>query len=211
MSDNLVDVWFPFATAAVFVVTVNIAWYLRMPQLFHQPRYVWLRIGIFALPGAALAVSSAVTLPQLVAASERYQTDPSCLPGSMSDRPVPAGPCSVVHVALRNAVVHSGGRSGTHYYITAVFPDGTTRDVELAYVHDGANLFHGVQAIPDTAARAQIFEGRIIMLTSDRGNATTRSLPQSRARNDQLVGGLGVGLLIGGFLNLLVSWRVIFG
>ncbi len=203
--------WIPVVLAGLMFVGLNVVWFFRAPQFFHVPALVWIRIGVCAVPGAILAVNSALAMPHLVAAVQQYQTDPSCTPGSMSDRPVPAGPCLVERVALTHAYRTSRGRSGVHYYVTLAFADGTTRRVELAYDYDGARLFAGVVATPGTAARAQIFNGKVIMMTSDRGNATTIDLPQSRARAMEEAGGIGVGLLMCAVLSLLISWRVVTG
>jgi hypothetical protein len=203
--------WIPIGLAALMFVGLNVVWFFRAPQLFHVPAMVWVRIGICAVPGAIMAGYSAFAMPHLIAAVQQYQTDPSCTPGSMSERAVPPGPCRVERVALTHAYRTSGGRSGIHYFVTVNFADGTARRVELAYAYDGARLFAGVIATPGTAARAQIFNGQVIMMTSDRGNATTPDLPQSRARRMEETGGIGVGLLMCAVLSLLVSWRVVAG
>jgi hypothetical protein len=197
--------------AALMFFGLNVVWFFRAPQFFHVPALVWIRIGICAVPGAIMAAVSALAMPHLIAAVQQYQTDPSCTPGSMSERPLPTGPCRVERVALSHAYRTSGGRSGIHYFVTVTFADGTARRVELAYAYDGARLFAGVMETSGTAARAQIFNGKVIMITSDRGNATTPDLPQWRARGMEEVGGIGVGLLMCAVLSLLLSWRVVTG
>ena len=94
--------------------------------------------------------------------------------------------------------------------VDGIILTGSRSNVQLGYAENWRAIWQKAAAFPGTAARAQLFEGHVVAVTTEDGLAQTTWYPPSRVNRYQTWALLGAGLLFAGLIELVFYWRSLF-
>jgi hypothetical protein len=163
-----------------------------------------IRIALEVVAGIILLVLALRVLPGEARTSGEYAADWGCRQGTRLDVNSVTGMCSVQKGVVRTRYA-SGSRGSRTYYFTVSTADGLQRSVIIP--GDGASLavWNAADGHPETPARVQLVNGRITLVTTDAGTATTQYLPQVTLSGSEVVAAFGVGLVLAGILEAALA------
>ncbi len=181
---------------------------LRGPKKTFGCAFIAFPIGL-VLFGLAMVSAGRQFAPASNAAAVVFRSDPSCTP-DLTAR-VPAGACTTVAatVLLAEMRLGVGGKTPARTPLVHLrFADGSFHDAEL---DGGAGDVFVYSVAPGALARAQLFHGELVRVTSGNSSAETISAPDVDAQNVNEMpwvgaGAIGAALLIV-FLRLYVVRR----
>ena len=202
--------WFAFLLPAILLPLLTFVWRAAHPGSWNSPGAARSRCLIFIAFGMALGLYNFALLPKLLDASTLYLSDPSCAAGTAPLEIARAGAaCRSEAVAIVRAT-QGRRRSSSYYYLTLAMHDGSRSNVQLGYAENWRAIWQKAAAFPGTAARAQLFEGHVVAVTTEDGLAQTTWYPPSRVNRYQTWALLGAGLLFAGLIELVFYWRSLF-
>jgi len=165
---------------------------------------VVLALGLLAF-GVMFIASGLQLAPRDRAAAEAFRTDRSCT--APLSAPAPPGNCTVVAAQVLVAAMRSGSSGRTRSktpYVYLRFGDGTFRSDDL----DGSDGRDFVESVKSGApARAQLFRGMLVRVSSGNASAETESAPDVAAATDSQMPWLGGGLILAAALFAFAAVR----
>ena len=201
--------WAAFLTPFALLLILSLITHLRFPASDTLTAVTRGRIVVFFVAGLVLAIWCAARLPALMNDNARYFTDPSCTSGTATAVPRAGDACRSETVGIAAARISSGGRSGTHYYMTLVRANGARTDIEVRTSADNP-VWQAAAANPGLVAHLQLFRGRPVLLGTDQGLLPTKAFPTDVLGAYRLWLVFGAGMVAAAILDLIYSWRTLF-
>jgi hypothetical protein len=202
--------WLAFLLPFVLLPLASWSWRMRHPGSYQTPAWTRARCLIAIVGGAGVGLFCFAHLPALMDASTLYLTDPSCTTGVAArfSRGEPA--CHTENATIVRAVEsYSRGRN-VSYILDLALDDGSRPKVAIIQTVAGMNVWRQASTTPGLAARANMFQGHVLALTTNAGTAKTAWNPQLRISEYQFWALFGAGLMVSGLIELLFSWQSLF-
>jgi hypothetical protein len=157
--------------------------------------------------GLAAVSAGRQLAPESNAAAQLFRSDPSCV-DDLTAR-VPAGACKTVAATVLLAEMHTSGSGKTPArtpFVHLRYADGTFHDAEL----DGGAGEVFVYSVPSGAlARAQIFRGDLVRVTSGNSTAETVSAPDVNAETVGELPWVGAAAIVSALLIFVARIYVV--
>ena len=202
--------WLAFLLPFVLLPLASWSWRMRHPNSYQTPALARARCLMTILGGAAVGLYCFARLPALMDASTVYLTDPSCTTGVAVRLSHVEPACHTEGATIVRAdESHSRGRS-TSYLLDLALDDGSRPKVTIIQTVAGMNVWRLASTTPGLAARANVFQGHVLTLTTSAGTAKTAWNPQLRISQYQFWALFGAGLVVSGLIELLFSWQSLF-
>jgi hypothetical protein len=150
--------------------------------------------------GIVLLVGALRVLPGEARTASAYATDWGCRQGTSLDMQTVTGMCTVQKGVVR-ARYATGSKGGRSYYLTVSTADGRLHSAYIPADGDSMAVWNAADGHPETPARVQLVNGRITLVTTDAGTATTQFMPQATLSGSEIFASFGAGLILAGFLE----------
>jgi hypothetical protein len=200
--------WVAFLMPLAILIFLGVLMRLRFPPPYDLTAATRGRIVLVFVVGVILTVWCVARLPSMMNDNALYFTDPSCTSGTSVAAPASAA-CRSETVGIAATRITSGGRSGTHYYMTLMRANGARTEIEVR-VGGGGPVWRAASATPGQVAQLQLFRGRPVLVSTDQGILRTKAFPNDVLRAYQFWLAFGAGMVFAAIADAIYSWRSFF-
>jgi len=161
----------------------------------------FVRVGLELIGGVALLAYFLWQLPGEAKNARAYENDPTCRAGTQLSVRDTGGACTVEDAALE-AEVEQSGKDNAYYYLSVSRWSGARRRARIDPTDANMIVWNAAKAQPGMPARAQVFAGRVTLVSTSAGTAATVNKPASQLSSAKTFGALGAGLIVAGLVEI---------